>query len=93
VYSRPPGDNFSEAELAPTEHNIITSNRRWREEEFLIPQHMTEGIERLSVRIQHVPDDRPLYPGFPFPAKNAWSESRYWAYCYQLPEFPQLPAR
>ena len=77
VHSRPAGDNFSPAELAPTEHNVITSNRRWREEEFLIPRHLTEGVERLRIRIDHVPDTRPLYPGHPFPVENAWSESRY----------------
>jgi hypothetical protein len=88
VHSRPAGDNFSAAELAPTQHNVVTSNRRWREEEFLIPRRLTRGIERLAVRIEHVPDDRPLYPNHPFPVKNAWSESRYWAYCYRLPDYP-----
>ncbi|MCC6493152.1 MAG: hypothetical protein IT424_09030, partial [Pirellulales bacterium] len=84
VHSRPPGANFSAAELAPTEHNVITSNRRWREEEFLIARQFTRGVDRLAVRIEHVPDDRPLFPSHPFPEKNAWSESRYWAYCYRL---------
>jgi hypothetical protein len=86
VHSRPAGENFSSAELAPTEHNVITSNRRWREEEFLIPRHLTEGVEQLRIRIEHVPDNRPLYPGHPFPVENAWSESRYWSYCYRLPQ-------
>lgn len=85
VHSRPAGDNFSPAELAPTEHNVVTSNRRWREDEFLIPRRLTQQVERLEIRIEHVSDDRELYPGHPFPAKNAWSESRYWAFCYRLP--------
>jgi len=88
VHSRPPGDNFSEAELAPTQHNVITSNRRWREEEFLIPRRLTEGVKRLRIRVEHVRDDRPLFPGHPYPTDNAWSESRYWAFCYRLPEIP-----
>jgi hypothetical protein len=88
VHSRPPGGNFSEAELAPTEHNVITSNRRWREEEFLIPRRLTRGHERLAIRIEHVPDDRELYPGHPFPEPNAWSESRYYVFCYRLPDSP-----
>ena len=25
-------------------------------------------------------------PGQPFPAESAWSESRYWAYCYKMPK-------
>jgi hypothetical protein len=89
VHSRPAGDNFSPAELAPTEHNVITSNRRWREEEFLISRHLTEGVERLRIRIDHVPENRPLFPGHPYPVENAWSESRYWSYCYRLPEPPR----
>jgi len=88
VHSRPPGNNFTEAELAPAEHNIVTSNRRWREEEFLIARRLTAGVERLRVRIEHTPDDRALFPGQAFPAKSAWSESRYWAYCYRLPGLP-----
>ena len=94
VHSRPGGDNFSPAELAPTEHNVITSNRRWREEEFLIPRRLTRGRRHaLRIRIEHVPDDRPLFPGHPFPVENAWSESRYWAFCYRLPEPPHVPER
>lgn len=85
VHSRPGGDNFSPAELAPTEHNVVTSNRRWREDEFLIPRRLTQQVERLEIRIEHVSDDRELHPGHPFPAKSAWSESRYWAFCYRLP--------
>jgi hypothetical protein len=88
VHSRPAGDNFSAAELAPTEHNVITSNRRWREEEFLIPAHLTRGREKLSIRIEHLPENRPLFPGHPFPADSAWSESRYWVFCYRLPDVP-----
>jgi hypothetical protein len=85
VHSRPSGDNFSPAELAPTQHNVVTSNRRWREEECLIPRHLTEGVKRLSICIEHVPDGGPLYPGHPFLVDNAWSEARYWVYCYRLP--------
>jgi hypothetical protein len=88
VHSRPPGANFSEAELAPTEHNVVTSNRRWREEEFLIPRRLTRGHARLAIRIEHVADERPLFPGHPYPMKSAWSEGRYWAYCYRLPAAP-----
>jgi hypothetical protein len=90
VYSRPTGRNFSEAELAPTEHNVITSNRRWREEEFLLPRHFTEGVEKLEVRLEFIPNNKELYPGFPFPAPTAWSESRYWVYCYKMPEIRDI---
>jgi hypothetical protein len=81
VYSYP----RSEGELGKTQHTIITSNRRWREEEFLIPRHLTEGVKRLQIKIEHIPDNRELFPGHPFPAESLWSESRYWAYCYKMP--------
>ncbi len=81
VYSYP----RSEGELGKTQHTIITSNRRWREEEFLIPRRLTQGVKRLEIKIEHVPDTRELFPGRPFPAESAWSESRYWAYCYKMP--------
>ena len=44
----------------------------------------------MAIRIEHLPDDRELFPGHPFPAKNAWSESRYWAFCYKLPDVGDL---
>lgn len=77
--------SYPKSEIGKTEPKVITSNRRWREEEFLIPRHLTEGIERLAVRIEHVPVIRSLLPGQPFPAEPAWSECRYWVYCYQMP--------
>ena len=82
VYSYP----RSEGELGKTQHTIVTGNRRWREEEFLIPRNLTEGLKRLEIKIQHVPNTRELFPGQPFPAESAWSESRYWAYCYKMPK-------
>ncbi|MBN2313853.1 MAG: DUF2961 domain-containing protein [Sedimentisphaerales bacterium] len=81
VYSYP----RSEGELGKTQHTIITGNRRWREEEFLIPRHLTEGVKRLEIKIEHVPINRALFPSHPFPAESIWSESRYWAYCYKMP--------
>ncbi len=81
VYSYPQ----EAGELGATEHNVITSNRRWREEEFLIPGHLTKAMERLQVRIEFVPDTRELFPGHPFPKDSAWSEAQYWAYCYKMP--------
>ena len=82
VYSYP----RKQGELGKTQHEIVTSNRRWREEEFLVPRHLTEGVKQLAIKLQHVPDTRPLFPGHPFPAESAWSEARYWAYCYRMPK-------
>lgn len=88
VYSYP----RKEGELGKTQQIVITSNRRWREEEFLVPRHLTEGVGRLEIKIDFIPSDKQLFPGHPFPAESAWSESRYWAYCYKLPEV-KLPER
>ena len=81
VYSYP----RSEGELGKTQHQVIAGNRRWREEEFLIPRRLTQGARRLEIKIEHVPDTRELFPGRPFPVESAWSESQYWVYCYRMP--------
>jgi hypothetical protein len=86
VYSRPKGASFTEREFAPTEHHIITGNRRWREEEFLIAQGLTEGHDKLQIKIEFVKNNKQLFPGKPFPVESAWSEARYWVYCYRMPE-------
>ncbi|MCG8306932.1 MAG: DUF2961 domain-containing protein [Cytophagales bacterium] len=82
-----PGGKFytAEAELASTDPQIVHSGRRWREEEFLIARRHTDGVSRLAVKIEWVPNKKELLPGRPFPVESAWSESRYWVYCYQLP--------
>jgi D-arabinan exo alpha-(1,3)/(1,5)-arabinofuranosidase (non-reducing end) len=85
VFSKPRGRIFTEVELAPTEHHIITSNRRWREEEFLIPRHLTEDVEELDVKIEFIPNSIELFPGQKYPVESAWSEARYWVFCYKMP--------
>lgn len=78
VYSNPGG------ELGATEHVIETSNRRFRDDEFLIPRPLTEGRSAMRVRIRFTPVDIPLFPGAA-PQKLAWSEIRYTAYCFVMP--------
>jgi len=73
-------------ELGETEHNVVTSNRRWREEEFLIARKFTTGKKRLEIKLVHVPNDTPLYPGHPFPVRSAWSAARYQVFCYRMPQ-------
>jgi hypothetical protein len=85
MFSYPVGKSFTEAEFSPTEPEVVTSNRRWREEEFLIGNHLTHGVKKLEVKIEWIPNDQVLFPGQPFPAKSGWSEGRYWVYCYNLP--------
>jgi D-arabinan exo alpha-(1,3)/(1,5)-arabinofuranosidase (non-reducing end) len=82
----PKKDSGVDRELAPPEHQVITSNRRWREEEFLIARQFTDGRDQLEIKLEFVPNQKELFPGHPFPAESAWSEARYWVYCYRMPE-------
>jgi hypothetical protein len=79
VYSNP------KDELGATEHIVETSNRRFRDDEFLLPKKLTEGREQIRVRIKFIPVKIPLFPGHPLP-EPAWSEIRHDAYCYVLPK-------
>ena len=81
VYSDPRG------ELDKRLYKVQTSNRRFRDDEFLIPAHLTRNQPAVRIKVVHVPQDTPLYPGTPFPRESAWSELRYDVYSYILPEF------
>ena len=71
-------------ELGPTEHIVETSNRRFRDDEFLIPRKLTSGRSTIRVRIEFRPVDIPLFPGRPL-GEQAWSEMRYTAYSFMMP--------
>ena len=80
VYSNP------KTELGAAEHRVEISNRRFRDDEFLIPRGLTAGRQAIRVKIQFTPVNRPLFPGQPVP-ELAWSEIRYSAYCFVMPSF------
>jgi hypothetical protein len=75
----------AKGELGPTQHNVITSNRRFRDDEFLLPVDLTRGRSSIRVRIVFKPVDISLFPGVPFPGEPAWSEIRYEAFSYLMP--------
>jgi hypothetical protein len=79
VFSSPPD------ELGATQHVVQTSNRRFRDDEFLIPRHLTAGRSAIRVRVKFIPVQTPLYPGYPLP-ELAWSEIRYTAYSFVMPK-------
>ncbi len=79
VYSNPPG------ELDPPAPILQESNRRFRDDEFLIARELTEGRRRLRLRIEFRPSAQPLAPGEPVP-EQAWSEMRYSIYAWVRPE-------
>ena len=58
-----------------------------RDDEFLVPRALTEGRKAIRIRVQFTPVKRPLFPGRPLP-ELAWSEIRYSAYCFVMPEAP-----
>ncbi len=78
VYSNP------KQELGATEHIVETSNRRFRDDEFLISRALTRGRKMVWVRVKFTPVNRPLYPGYPI-GKQVWSEVKYTAYCFVVP--------
>jgi hypothetical protein len=81
VYSNP------KDELGATQHVVQTSNRRFRDDEFLVPRALTAGCSAIRVRVQFSPVKLPLFPGHPLP-ELAWSEIRYTAYCFVMPAAP-----
>jgi len=82
VFSYPPDRN----ELGATEHVVQTSNRRFRDDEFLIPRELTKGQSAIRIRVKFTPVPVPLFPGHPLP-ELAWSEMRYTAYSFIMPNF------
>ncbi len=82
VYSNP------RDELGITEHIIETSNRRFRDDEFLISRDLTRGKKEIWVRIRFTPVNRPLFPGHLI-GERAWSEIEYTAYCFVIPKDPR----
>jgi hypothetical protein len=79
VYSNP------RKELGATKHVVETSNRRFRDDEFMIARALTQGRKTIWVRIRFMPVNRPLYPGYPV-GEQGWSEIKYTAYCYVIPK-------
>jgi hypothetical protein len=78
VYSNPKG------ELGATQHVVQTSNRRFRDDEFLIPRKLTSGQSEVRIRVRFTSVPIPLFPGDPLP-ELAWTELRYDAYCFVMP--------
>ncbi|PYL01822.1 MAG: hypothetical protein DME19_00330 [Verrucomicrobia bacterium] len=79
VYSNP------KEELGGTQHIVQTSNRRFRDDEFILPRDLTRGRSAIRVRVKFTPVKTPLFPGQPLP-ELAWSEIRYDAYCWVMPQ-------
>jgi hypothetical protein len=81
MVSRPAG------ELGKRVYGIQTSNRRFRDDEFLIPAKLTKGLAAIRVKVKFIPNHQQLYPGKDFPEQSAWSELGYQVYSYIIPNF------
>ncbi len=79
LFSNPPG------ELDNRKLKVQTSNRRLRDDEFLIPSNLTKGKGKIKIRVTFIPNFQELFPGTSFPVKSAWSELGYEVYCYIKP--------
>ena len=82
VFSNPPAKD----ELGTTQHIVETSNRRFRDDEFLIPRMLTKGRSSVRIRVKFTPVSTPLFPGYAT-QELAWSEIRYSAYSFVHPDF------
>jgi len=79
--------NFSwpaSGELGDAEQNLETSNRRFRDDEMLLPPALTRERTAIRLRFEFRPVGKPVFPGLP-PVPEAWSELRYTVYSYLLP--------
>lgn len=73
-------------ELGRSDPVVHTSNRRFRDDEFMIPRALTQGRSSLRVRVETTRVETPLLPDRPLD-ELAWSEIRYRAYSFVLPDF------
>jgi hypothetical protein len=80
VYSNP------KEETGAAQHIVQTSNRRFRDDEFLVPRSLTAGRSSIRVKVEFTPVRIPLFPGYPLP-ELAWSEIQYDAYCFVMPDW------
>lgn len=81
LYSNPRG------ELDKRVYEVQTSNRRFRDDEFIIPAKFTNNRSSIRVRVKAIPEEIELYPDYRFPKESAWSELKYTVYSYVVPDF------
>ena len=75
---------FRDGELGASRATVMTSNRRLRDDEFLLPLELTRGRDRIRLRIAFAERNPPLLPGRR-PDPSAWSEIAYRAYSFVMP--------
>jgi D-arabinan exo alpha-(1,3)/(1,5)-arabinofuranosidase (non-reducing end) len=73
-----------DGELGASRPRVITSNRRFRDDEFLLGAPLTRGRSEIRLRLEHAPRNPPLLPDRPADP-TAWTELAYRAYCFVMP--------
>jgi hypothetical protein len=81
----PESERTGHVEVAAPASIPKTSNRRWRDDEFLLPVELTRHRDRIRVKFEFDPLEAPLFPGHEL-AEEAWTEYRYWAYSFVMPK-------
>lgn len=84
--------SYPKTETGKTNPKVQTSNRRFRDTEFLVPRDLTRGRDKVRVRIVFTPVNRPLLPGMEVP-DLAWASFRYSVNCFKLPDFDPVPPK
>ncbi len=80
VYSNP------KDELGETEHIVQTSNRRFRDDKFLISRKLTKGKRAIRVRLRFTPVQTPLFPGRPL-GETCVERNALYPYSFAMPKF------
>jgi hypothetical protein len=75
------------SETGVTPPIVQTVDRRWREDELLIPRALTDGRDAIRVRVVFTPSAKPIVPGAAL-GTQAWSEFRYHAFVWRMPAAP-----
>jgi hypothetical protein len=76
--------SYPAGETLPPSNVVQTSNRRLREDEFLLPRRVTAGRSSIRIKIVQVPTGVPLLAGDAV-TPEAWSEIDYRAFSYVAP--------
>ena len=79
--------SYPKDELGTRSPNAITSNRCFRDDEFLLSEDVTKGHDKIRIQIRAIENKQEILPGIPFPKPSRWSELKYEVYCYVLPVF------
>lgn len=91
IFSNPDSPDADGAPLRAADNVKTIEERRFREDEFLLNRHLTQGRSKIRVRIEYRSAELPLFSGFDYPtppgtgapSAHQWSEMRYDLFVYR----------